>query len=331
MKVLVTGATGLLGNNVVRQLVERGDEVTVLVRASSDSRPLAELPVHRVVGDVTDEESVKRAAADVDAIIHTAAHIHIGWTQWETGRRVNVEGSRNVARAARERGVRLVYVSTVDTFGVGTIDEPADETSPREGKPNCCYVATKREAEQAVQQMVAEGLDAVIVNPGFMLGPWDWKPSSGRMLLEVATRAPFATPSGGCSVCDSRDVASGILSAIERGQAGRNYILAGENIRYFELWSLMSEVTGRRPPVFRMRAVAPFIGGTAGDFWTKVSGREPTLNSALVRMSRLTHYYSSQRAIDELGYSPRPPRESITAAWQWFQQHGYVHHVADAA
>ncbi|MCA9163633.1 MAG: SDR family NAD(P)-dependent oxidoreductase, partial [Planctomycetales bacterium] len=160
MKVLVTGATGLLGNNVVRQLVERGDEVTVLVRASSDSRPLAELPVHRVVGDVTDEESVKRAAADVDAIIHTAAHIHIGWTQWETGRRVNVEGSRNVARAARERGVRLVYVSTVDTFGVGTIDEPADETSPREGKPNCCYVATKREAEQAVQQMVAEGLDA---------------------------------------------------------------------------------------------------------------------------------------------------------------------------
>ncbi|MEZ6111132.1 MAG: NAD-dependent epimerase/dehydratase family protein [Pirellulaceae bacterium] len=227
MKVLVTGATGLLGNNVVRQLIDRGDEVTVLVRASSDSRPLAELPVHREVGDVTDAESVKRAAADVDAIIHTAAHIHIGWTQWETGRRVNVEGSRNVARAARERGVRLVYVSTVDTFGVGTIDEPADETSPREGKPNCCYVATKRESNKRSSRWSPKA-GRGDRQSGLHAGPVGLEALVGLNVVRGRHASSVRDSFRRCSGSRARDVTCGILSAIERGQ-GPHLHSAGQN------------------------------------------------------------------------------------------------------
>lgn len=324
MTVLVTGATGLVGNNVTRLLLERGQSVRVLVRAASDPRPLEGLTIDIRHGDVCDAESVRAACSGVSAVIHAAAIVHIGWTGLEQQRRVNVGGTQHVAEAALAEGAKMVHVSSVDALGVGSRDQPADEDSPRVGKTPCSYVISKREAEAALQEVIQRGLQATFVNPGFMLGPWDWKPSSGRMLLQVATRFTPAAPTGGMSVCDIRDVAAGICAALETGQVGRNYILAGENVSYLEAWRLFAEVAGSSRPRFRMGPVVRWLGGRSGDLLARIGGREPDVNSAAVAMSSLFHYYSSRRAESELGYRNRPWKETVTDAWEWFRANGYV-------
>ena len=324
MTTLVTGATGLVGNNVVRLLLEAGETVRVLVRGTSDPRPLSGLEVEVVTGDVCDVESVRRATSGVSQIVHAAARVHIGWTGLESLRAINVEGTRNVAMAARDANARMVHVSSVDTLGVGSPDSIADEESPREGKVLCSYVLTKCEAERAFLEEVSRGLEGIVVNPGFMFGPWDWKPSSGRMLLEVARRfTPFA-PKGGCSVCDVRDVAAGILSAFRRGTVGRCYILGGENLSYLDIWKRITSVTGGSAPIGRAGPLMRIAAGRGGDLIGKLTGREPDVNSASVGMSDLYHYYSIARAQEELGYVVRPLEESLSDAWDWFREEGYA-------
>ena len=324
MTFLVTGATGLVGNNVVRPLLERGQAVRVLVRRESDPRPLQGLDVERVWGDVRDAAAVRQACQGVSVVVHSAAIVHFGWTGLELQRAVNVQGTEHVAAAALEAGARMLHVSSIDALGVGSRDAPADEDSPREGKIPCTYIVTKREAEAVVRGYIKRGLDAVIVNPGFMLGPWDWKPSSGRMLLEVATRFTPLAPTGGLTSCDVRDVVDGLLAACEKAPAGRQFILAGENLTYQQIWCLFAEVSGGRKPWFRAGPLMRFLGGYGGDLWGRITGREPDVNSAAVRMSSLFHYYSSARAVAELDYRTRPFRQSVADAWAWFVEHGYA-------
>lgn len=321
---LVTGATGLVGNNVVRRLLERGQRVRVLVRRESDPRALEGLDVERAWGDVRDAEAVRQACRGVTTVVHAAAIVHFGWTGLAQQREVNVQGTQHVAAAAHEAQARLLHVSSVDALGIGRRDAPADEDSPRAGKVPCTYVITKREAEAVVRDHLARGLDAVIVNPGFMLGPWDWKPSSGRMLLEVATRFTPVAPTGGLTSCDVRDVVDGLLAACERAPSGRQYILGGENLTYLQIWRLFAEISDGGKPWFRAGPLMRYLGGYGGDLWGRITGREPDLNSAGVRVTSQFHYYSSARAQAELGYQPRPFRQSVAEAWSWFVEHGYV-------
>ena len=210
-RVLVTGATGLVGNNVTRLLVQRRINVRVLVRKQSDSRSLEGLDVEFAEADVTDPASLAVAMAGVTAVIHSAGCVLLGWKNQQLHQSINHLGASNVARAAREAGARMVHVSTINTLGVGTRDRPADEEWSAAPNIPCTYVVSKLAGEQAVRCQIAAGLDAVIVHPGLMFGPWDWKPSSGRMLLQVARSFTPMAPTGGCSVCDVRDVAAGIL------------------------------------------------------------------------------------------------------------------------
>jgi len=323
MTYLVTGATGLLGNNVVRLLLARGQAVRVLVRAGSDERPLAGLNVERMIGDVTDAEAVERAVAGVKVVIHSAAHVHLGWKQWDRHRAINVEGTRNVARAARRHGARLVHVSAINALGLGRLEQPADEESALEGIVPCPYVVTKRQAEEVVLDEVGQGLNAVIVNPGCMFGPWDWKPSSGKMLLAV-TRVAMVAPLGAASFCDARDVAEGTLAAAERGQCGRRYILAGHNLRYWEAWQQMARLAGKRGPLLPMGPLFRAISGPILDLRTWWTGREGDANSAVLRLGRQQHCFSSRRAQEELGYRIRPFAETLQDTWDWFRSNGYV-------
>jgi dihydroflavonol-4-reductase len=323
MLYLVTGATGLVGNNVVRLLVERGERVRALARDPSD-KSLAGLPLEVAVGDVCDGEAVGRAVAGVDRVIHSAARVHLGWSGLELQRSVNVEGTRNIATAAQKAGVRMVHVSSVDALALGSRARPADEECAAEGSVQCPYVVTKREAERALVELIAQGLDAVIVNPVYMFGPWDWKPSSGRMILEVARGWALLAPPGGNDFADVRDVAAGILTAAERGQCGRRYILGGEPLSYLEAWRMIAEVVGVRGPRRKMLRPGLFIAGRFGDLWAKIRGVEGDINSAAIAMARLEHHYSYSRAAAELEYRPRPAREAVEAAWTWFVDHGYA-------
>lgn len=324
MLTLVTGATGLLGNNVVRVLLSNGQNVRVLIRDKAIPRPLADLDVEVVHGDLSDSQTIDRAMQGVDRVVHSAGFVRIGWSGLPEARAVNVDGTRHICHAAQRHGARMVHVSTVNTLGLGRPQAPADEDAPPTDQVPCAYVVSKREAEQVVTNAVAEGLHASIVNPGFMLGPWDWKPSSGQMLIEVATRFTPAAPPGGCSVVDVRDVAAGILSALESGQPGRRYILAGENMSYLKLWQAMARVAGSRGPRWKLGIVVRAASGWCGDLAYRMTRREPLINSAAVRMSAQYHYYSSQRAVDELGYRFRSAEEAIQDAFAWFKSNGYL-------
>jgi dihydroflavonol-4-reductase len=321
---LVTGATGLLGNNLVRQLCRQGHRIRVLARAAPPIVSLADLDVEIVAGDVTDREAVQRAVRGVRYVIHAAGDLHIGQRHLERQRRVNVQGTAHVAEAARLAGARLVHVSTVDVLPASRNGVPIREEEMGEAKDDNTYVQTKREAEEVVDRQQQLGLDAIIIRPGFMLGPWDWKPSSGRMLLAVARHWKPAAPTGGMSGCDVREVARATLIAATIAPAGRHYNLAGENLSYMAAWKLFARVAGRPGPLIPAGPLVRMIAGQAGDLWGKLTGNEPDVNTAMIRMSRMRHYYDSQRAVSELGYRIAPFEDAVRAAWSWFREHGYA-------
>ncbi|MEZ6118903.1 MAG: NAD-dependent epimerase/dehydratase family protein [Pirellulaceae bacterium] len=322
MFCFVTGGTGLVGNNVIRCLLQNGHSVRALIREGSGSRALAGLDVETVIGDIRDADSVRSAARNVDVVINAAADLHIGWTRIEQARSINVAGTQNLLDAAMEQTARFIHVSSVDALAAAASEErPVDEQTPIQPKVPCTYVLTKREAEDRVTAAIENGLDAVIVNPGFMLGPWDWKPSSGRMLISVATSFTPIAPRGGMSGCDVRDVAAAIVAITTGSPQHRRYILAGENMRYYDAWRLFARITGGKPPFRRMRPEMAKLIGAVGDLWTNISGRETDINSAMLTMSRLFNYYDSNRAFSEFGYQSRPFESTVRDAWKWLQEH----------
>jgi dihydroflavonol-4-reductase len=324
MKILVTGATGFLGNNLARKLVQQGHEVVATVRTTSDLRPLDGLSVESVIANLTDPAAMAPVVEDVDAIIHSAAMIQLGHSKRESSIAFNVGSTEVLAEAARRRNIRMIHVSSVDTLAAATDGTPKTEKDDDEAKYDCSYVVSKRASCDAFMKEVDKGLDGITVCPGFMLGPHDWKPSSGEMLLFVAKTPLFFVAGGGCCVVDVRDVADGIVAALHRGVTGEKYILGGENITYKELWTRMAKTVGCQPPRLKIGNVAASLTGKVGDLISKFTKEELALNSAMMGMGQLLNWYSSQKAIDELGYSIGDIDIAIEDAWKWFKLHDYA-------
>ena len=324
MRILLTGATGFLGNHLLQQLTEAGHEVTATLRHSSDPRPLDGWDVTKAIVDLNDASEIAPLVGQHDAVIHSAAMIHLGWSKIPESRNVNVGATKILAESARRHGIRMVHVSTVDALGQVDPDQPGDETRTEPPKPACAYVVSKREAEAVFLDQVRSGLDGVIVNPGFMVGPRDWKPSSGEMLLAIAKQYMPLAPAGGCSVADVRDVARGIRLALDHGVAGERYILGGHNVTYLELWTEMAKLVGRRPPIGKLPTWIAKIAGGVGDLAGRFMTTEPQLNSAVTAMGQIHHWYSSDKAIDQLGYQINDYLPALEESWKWFKERDYA-------
>jgi dihydroflavonol-4-reductase len=328
MPIFVTGGTGFLGVNLVRHLVSQGHRIRMLVRGQPNRLGLESDLIEFAGGDVTDGQSVLNAMRGCDQAYHLAAWVQI--TPWgmASARRINVEGTRNVCAAALRLGVRrLVHTSSIATIAAGTLERPADETTPWNLKGlDIPYYITKRESEQVVLDFVCQGLDAVIVNPSYLVGPWDVRLGGGRMVLQVATRRVHVVSThGGVNFVDVREAAAGHVLAMERGRTGERYFLGGENLSYRAFFSQVAATAGVPAPRLALPygVLYPFaVAGTVLERWMPTQFRD--FNLSILRSGFLEHYATSRKACTELGYNEVKVERAIRDALDWFAGHGYM-------
>ena len=324
---LVTGATGFVGAAVARALLKAGHRVRVLARPQSDRRNLAGMAVEVFEGSLEDAPSLAAAVAGCRHLFHVAADYRLWVPDPAAMFRVNVEGTRQLMLAARAAGVeRVVSTSSVATLGIvpgGVADE---ETPSRAEDMIGPYKRSKFEAEAEVQRLIEEhGLPAVIVNPSTPIGPGDVKPTpTGRLIVEAARGRMPGYVDTGLNVVHVDDVALGHLLAAQHGEIGRRYILGGENMSLAEILAEVARVSGRRAPTLKIPygVVLPIAAGA--EALGRLTGREPFATVDGVRMSQKKMFFSSDRAIRELGYAPRPARQAIADAVAWFRANGYL-------
>jgi nucleoside-diphosphate-sugar epimerase len=309
MKVFVTGGTGFIGGEVVRQLRRRGEEVVCLVRNPEKGKKVAELGCELVAGDLGDAEAIRKGMEGCDAVIHAAAMYEVGIPakQRPAMREANVAGTERVLEAAGEAKVpHVVYVSTVGIFG-NTHGEVVEESYEHPAKDfTSCYEETKWEAHQIAKRMIAEGLPCTIVQPGGVYGPGDT--SSIAQLLDqfLSGKMPLLPfPDLGICLSHVEDIAGGILLALDRGKPGETYVISGPAVTVREAIETVASLTGRKAPKRAiptplMKAMIP-IGPLVG----KAMGQPPNLRELISSADGVTFWASYEKAKRELGYEPR--------------------------
>ncbi len=315
MKIFVTGGTGFIGGEVVRQLRQRGDEVVCLVRSPEKAGKLKELGCELAAGDLGAEGAIRAGMQDCDAVIHAAAMYEVGIpakqrpAMWDA----NVEGTRRVMEAAREEKVpRIVYVSTVGIFG-NTHQKVVDESYENpETDFTSYYEETKLAAHKVVQGMIDDGLPAIIVQPGGVYGPGDTSQVADLLEQFFAGKLPLLPfPELGICMTHVEDIAGGILLALDKGELGETYVISGPATTMREAIETVARISGRKAPkralpTGLMKAMVP-IGPLVG----KVMGQPPNLRELISSADGVTFWASYGKAERELGYSPRGMDEGL--------------------
>jgi dihydroflavonol-4-reductase len=315
MKVFVTGGTGFIGGEVVRQLRERGDEVACLVRSPAKGEKLSALGCELIAGDLSDESAIRRGMEGSDAAIHAAAMYEVGIprSQHPAMREANVAGTEHVLNAAREAGVaKIVYVSTVGAFG-NTHSKIVDETYEHPGKEfTSYYEETKWEAHRVAKRMIADGLPCTIVQPGGVYGPGDTSQVAdllGEFLSGKMPLIPF--PEFGICLAHVEDVAAGILLALDKGKVGEAYVLSGPATTMRDAIGVVAEQTGRKAPKHAVPAPLLKMLTPVGPLVGKLMGQPPNLRELISSADGVTFWASHEKASRELGYAPRGMEEGL--------------------
>ncbi len=320
---LVTGATGFVGSAVARTLAARGHRLRLMVRRGSDRRNLEGLDAELVEGDLGRPDTFAAALKGCEALFHVAADYRLWVPDPASMMQANVEGTRLLMLAAQQAGVsRIVYCSSVAALGLIGDGSVADEATPvHEHAVIGIYKKSKYRAEQEVLRLVRDqGLPAVIVNPSTPIGPRDIKPTpTGLMIADAAAGRMPAYVETGLNIVHVDDVAEGHALAFERGTIGERYILGGEDMQLRELFAMVSEVAGRRPPRLRLSQSVLWPVAVASEWASRGFGIEPRVTREMLAMSRKKMFFSSAKAIRELGYAPRPASEAVADAVAWFQ------------
>ena len=321
--MVVTGASGHIGGNLVRALLAEGKQLRVLVRGDKNAA-LEGLEVERVAGDVRDRDSLERAFQGADVVYHLAALISITGAQGGLVHSTNVDGVENVAKAALRCGVRrLVHFSSCHAFDLRSSTGTLDETAPRPSKSHPAYDQSKAAGEAKIRAVIDEGLDAVIVNPSGVIGPNDFCPSRmGAAFLSLRDRRLPGLVKGGFDFVDVRDVVDSAIAAAERGRTGESYLLAGHYSTVGDLMRLAAEVCEIPAPrlvtpMWLARIGAPFI--TAYSVLTR---SEPIYTREALHALELDRPLNADKAIRELGHQPRPLKDSLRDIFASFEAIG---------
>jgi dihydroflavonol-4-reductase len=327
MKTLVTGATGFLGSHVARALGARGEDVRVLVRASSDVRALDGLNAERFEGDLRNPASLAGALEGVRSVFHVAADYRLWARNPREIYESNVTGTQNLLDAARHAGVeKFVYTSTVATIAVPREHGLPDETTQSSvGEMIGHYKRSKFEAEQCALRAAEAGLPVVIVNPTTPVGPGDWKPTpTGKIIVDFLNGRMPGYVDTGLNFVPVEDCARGHLLAAERGRIGERYILGGRNLTLKQMLDLLSAASGQPAPRWKIPYAVAYAAGWVDSGISRILGREPQIPLEGVRMARHKMFVDASKAERELGFAPGPIEAALERAVEWYEQNGYV-------
>jgi dihydroflavonol-4-reductase len=321
--ILVTGATGHIGNVLVRELLGRGQHVRVLVRPGKKPAALAGLDVEIAPGDILDMDSIEVALREVELVYHLAARISLAGEPEPEMERVNLAGTRNVISAIRRAGnARLVYASSIYALRKPAEGIPIDETQPFDAlHSQGAYDCSKAQASLAVQEAAASGMEAVIVCPTAVTGPYDFHDSEAGRAIRLYMRPGLKFyVKGAYDFIDVRDAAQGFILAAEKGRGGETYILGGERITIQEMAQTVWQAAGGwhagfEVPLWLAYWVANFV-----PFYCKLTGAKPLFTRYSLEAVCSNSLISHAKASRELGFQARPARQAVVDAVRWFQQ-----------
>ncbi|MFN0202251.1 MAG: NAD-dependent epimerase/dehydratase family protein [Bacteroidia bacterium] len=323
MKVLVTGASGHIGNVLVRKLVERGEDVRILTIEGDKPDWLKELPLEVYKGDIRDKELVMQAVEGREVVFHLASIISISSYPSKELYEVNVGGTQNVIDACLAHKVRrLVYTSSVHALP----DLPNNQLITEESDFNPDellggYAKTKATATKAVKGAVEKGLDAVICFPAGVLGPYDFRGSeAGKMIADYMYNRLGFYLEGQYNFVDVRDVVAGILLAYEKGRAGEGYMLAGETATINELMDIIRSKTPNMRSHLKVPVKLALVSSYVTEWLFSFINKKPPFTPYSIKVLQSNCNFSHQKSITELGYTYRPIQESIHDAMAWFRE-----------
>lgn len=326
MKALVTGATGLIGSSIVRELLKDGVEVRAMVREKSDARNLEGLDIEKVNGDIRDAESMTSALKGRDAFYQAAA-LYASWAPEKLYYEINVEGTKTALNAALRQGVpKVIYTSSIAAVGCTGTENPADERTEFNWlKTGTHYVRSKYLGEQAALEICKQGLPVVIVNPAMVMGIRDIKPTpSGQLILNILNRKYPGYPDGGSNFVDVKDVARGHILAAQKGRMGERYILGNTNMTYKDFFKLVGEVAGVATPTREIPSQAMITLGYMYQLLSLITRKPPLLDGRTARFSCAHSYYDCSKAVKELGMPQTPLKTTVKKAVNWFRENGYA-------
>ncbi len=324
--ILVTGADGLLGSNLVRELVRRNYQVRAFVLPDSPSKSLEGLPVEFCYGCILNPDSLEKAMKGMEGVIHAAACTQCWPTRSRKIMDVNLEGTRHLIQVCSKATIsKLVFISSASAFGFGSKSKPGDESTPFVGnKYGMDYIDSKYKAQQELLEAVKKNrLPATVINPTFMLGPFDSKPLGGRLILEMHRGGLCLCPPGGKNFVFVKDVATAIANALERGKIGECYITGHENLTYRVAFSRIAKALVLPPPKLEMPAPLIKLAGRAGSFVASIRGKRPLLSFPMAKISCDFQFFSSEKAVRELDMPQTPIEVAAREAFDWFKMNNY--------
>lgn len=327
MATFVTGATGFIGSQITKKLLQKGEEVKVLVRKTSNTENLEGLDVEKVYGDVLDIDSLKTAFKGCDKLYHTAGFVSFKKSDYKKMEDINVKGAGNVLSAAMDAGIsKVMFTSSVAAIGIerdsSVITEDTTYDLYNEG---IGYMNVKYLAEKEAMNYFEKGLPVVILNPSVVLGPGDIYLSSAGSVLWFAKKKFPGYMDGKFNIVDVEDVADGHILASEKGEPGKRYILGNQNVTVKEYFNMLENVTGVSAP--KMKIPYPFAYATALVLERLLNFSFPNYSSLdldSIKLSKYNWHVDSSRAVKELGYKQKPIEETIKNTYEWFKENGHL-------
>ena len=326
MTTLVTGAAGFLGSHVTRQLVARGEEVRVLLRASSTNRAIADLSLEYVTGDLRDPASLDRAMKGVKRVFHVAADYRLWAKRKQDIYDSNVGGTKNLLDAAKRAGVeQLIYTSTVATIAVDRPQHPNELTDAKLEEMVGHYKRSKWMAEKEALNAAKAGLPVIVAMPTTPVGPWDWKPTpTGKIILDFLNGKMPGYVETGLNFVGVEECAAGHLLVAEKGKVGERYLLGGENLTLKAMLDTLAKITGLRAPMLKIPHGLALGVAYANTVFSRLVGREPGIPIEGVKIARHMMFVDCSRVKRELGFQAGPVAAALERAVRWYEANGYV-------